>query len=203
MVRCKMASCTCPRRRRRRRNPRPLFPIYWMVLTSFKRGSEVRTLSPSVPTRTRRSSNYRRVFEREFFWTAMRNNPIVTTIIVALALAHRLPRRSRHRPLPVPRSRKRSNWHRDRHQMVPAEALIISLFRVLDGCDLDKPGHRPVAGGPRLRPAVHDLDLRGFVGGVPLEFEEAAPSAARRFGAFLRVTLPLVAPVSSRPGSSP
>ena len=40
--------------------------------------------------------------------------------------------------------------------------------------------------------------LRGFVGGVPLELEEAAlVDGASRFGAFMRVTLPLVARVSA------
>jgi N,N'-diacetylchitobiose transport system permease protein len=80
-------------------------------------------------------------------------------------------------------------------QMVPAEALIISLFQVLDGRELT---NRII--GLSLTYLIFVLPftiwtLRGFVGGVPLELEDAARvDGASRFGAFMRVTLPLVAP---------
>ena len=59
-------------------------------------------------------------------------------------------------------------------QMVPAEALIISLFKVLDGWDL-----RNTIIGLTLTYLAFVLPftiwtLRGFVAGVPRELEEAA-----------------------------
>ena len=80
-------------------------------------------------------------------------------------------------------------------QMIPAEALIISLFQVLDGWHLIN-----TMIGLSLTYLVFVLPftiwtLRGFVAGVPLELEEAAMvDGASRFGAFRRITLPLVAP---------
>ncbi len=80
-------------------------------------------------------------------------------------------------------------------QMVPAEALIISLFQVLDGRDLT---NRII--GLSLTYLIFVLPftiwtLRGFVSGVPLELEEAARvDGASRLGAFMRITLPLIAP---------
>ena len=64
-----------------------LFPVYWMVLTSFKRNSEVRTLTPQFVPEHPTLENYRRVFERDFFWTAMRNSALVTATVVVLALS--------------------------------------------------------------------------------------------------------------------
>ncbi len=80
-------------------------------------------------------------------------------------------------------------------QMIPAEALIISLFQVLDGRSLTN-----TIIGLSLTYLIFVLPftiwtLRGFVGGVPLELEEAARvDGASRLGAFMRVTLPLIAP---------
>jgi N,N'-diacetylchitobiose transport system permease protein len=171
-----------------------LFPVYWMVLTSFKRNNEVRSLTPSFLPRHPTLNNYRKVFERDFFWTAMRNSALVTATVVTLALAIAF-------LAAVALSRFRFRGRLAfiigviAIQMVPAEALIISLFQVLDDHDLT---NRII--GLSLTYLIFVLPftiwtLRGFVTGVPLELEEAARvDGASRFGAFMRVTLPLVAP---------
>jgi N,N'-diacetylchitobiose transport system permease protein len=171
-----------------------LFPVYWMVLTSFKRNSEVRTLTPQfLPTRPT-LNNYRRVFERDYFWTAMRNSALVTATVVVAALTIAF-----FAALAISRFRFRGRRAFVLAiigiQMVPAEALIISLFQVLDGRDLT---NRII--GLSLTYLIFVLPftiwtLRGFVSGVPLELEDAARvDGASRFGAFMRVTLPLIAP---------
>ena len=171
-----------------------LFPVYWMVLTSFKRNSEVRTLTPQfLPTRPT-LNNYRRVFERDYFWTAMRNSALVTATVVVAALTIAF-----FAALAISRFRFRGRAAFVLAivgiQMVPAEALIISLFQVLDGRDLT---NRII--GLSLTYLIFVLPftiwtLRGFVSGVPLELEDAARvDGASRFGAFMRVTLPLIAP---------
>ena len=171
-----------------------LFPVYWMVLTSFKRNSEVRTLTPQFVPKHPTLENYRRVFERDFFWTAMRNSALVTATVVVLALSIAF-----LAAVAISRFRFRGRIAFViivlAIQMIPAEALIISLFQVLDGRDLT---NRII--GLSLTYLIFVLPftiwtLRGFVGGVPLELEEAAlVDGASRFGAFMRVTLPLVAP---------
>ncbi|MFV0308798.1 MAG: carbohydrate ABC transporter permease [Desertimonas sp.] len=171
-----------------------LFPVYWMVLTSFRRVDDVRSSTPSfVPVRLT-LDNYRRVIERDHFWTAMRNSAMVTAIVVVLAMAVAF-------LAAIALARFRFRGRRSflvaviLIQMVPAEALIISLFQVLDARHLTN--HIL---GLALTYLVFVLPftiwtLRGFVHGVPVELEEAARvDGASRVGAFCRVTLPLVAP---------
>jgi N,N'-diacetylchitobiose transport system permease protein len=171
-----------------------LFPVYWMILTSFKRGVDIQSRTPSFLPNPGTFGNYRKVFEREFFWTALRNSLLVTgvTVVAALVIAFLAA---------VALSRFR---FRGRNaflvvvlivQMIPAEALVISLFRVLDGWQLIN-----TIIGLSLTYLVFVLPftiwtLRGFVDGVPFELEEAAMvDGASRFTAFRKITFPLVAP---------
>ena len=171
-----------------------LFPVYWMVLTSFRPG-ELQHADAVVPADQLTLDNYRRVFEREYFWTAMKNSAMVTGIVVGSGAERRVLRRRGAVPVPVPRPQGVPRSTIILIQMVPAEALVISLFQVLDGVELT---NRII--GLALTYLVFVLPftiwtLRGFVSGVPLELEEAARvDGASRFGAFMRVTLPLVAP---------
>jgi N,N'-diacetylchitobiose transport system permease protein len=171
-----------------------LFPVYWMVLTSFKRGSDIRTLTPQFIPRNPTLNNYRTVFDREYFWTAMANSALVTLIVVFCALAVAF-----FAAVALSRFKFRGRTAFIiaviAIQMIPAEALIISLFQVLDGRNLTN-----TIIGLSLTYLIFVLPftiwtLRGFVGGVPLELEEAARvDGASRMGAFMRVTLPLIAP---------
>jgi N,N'-diacetylchitobiose transport system permease protein len=171
-----------------------LFPVYWMVLTSFRRGVDVQSPNPSFVPIPGTLGNYRKVFERDFFWTAMKNSLIVTSITVAVALGIAF-------LAAVALARFRFRGRRGFLatilvvQMIPAEALIISLFRVLDGWQLIN-----TIIGLSLTYLVFVLPftiwtLRGFVAGVPVELEEAAMvDGATRFTAFRKITFPLVAP---------
>ena len=171
-----------------------LFPVYWMILTSFKRGVDIQARTPSFLPIPGTLGNYRKVFERDYFWTALRNSLMVTTITVIAALViaflaaaalSRFRFRGRAAFLAVILI----------VQMIPAEALVISLFRVLDGWQLIN-----TVIGLSLTYLVFVLPftiwtLRGFIDGVPFELEEAAMvDGASRFTAFRKVTFPLVAP---------
>jgi N,N'-diacetylchitobiose transport system permease protein len=171
-----------------------LFPVYWMVLTAFRPGSEIKSQTPSFLPLHTTLDNFRRVFERPYFWTSMKNSALVTGTVVVLALvvaflAAVALARFRFR------GRKAFLIIVIVVQMIPAEALIISLFRILDGRHLTNS-----IIGLSLTYLVFVLPftiwtLRGFVGGVPLELEEAARvDGASRMGAFWRITFPLIAP---------
>jgi len=171
-----------------------IFPVYWMVNTSFRRGVDIQSPNPSFIPVPGTLENYRKVFERDFFFTALKVSTLVTlsTVLAALVIGFLAA---------VAVSRYRFRGVKAflvmvlLIQMVPAEALIISLFRVLDGWQLT---NRII--GLTLTYLVFVLPftiwtLRGFVAGVPKELEEAAlVDGCRPLGAFLRVTLPLVAP---------
>ena len=57
-----------------------------MVLTSFRRGVDIQQPTPQFLPIPATLDNYRKVFERDFFWTAVRNSLIVTLLVVVLAL---------------------------------------------------------------------------------------------------------------------
>jgi N,N'-diacetylchitobiose transport system permease protein len=170
------------------------FPVYWMVLTSFRRSVDIQSTDPSLLPIPGTLDNYRSVFERDFFFTALRNSLIVTMITVALALVIAF-----LAAVAISRYRFRGRTAFIIAvlvlQMVPAEALIISLFKVLDGWRLIN-----TIVGLTLTYLVFVLPftiwtLRGFVGNVPRELEEAAMvDGASRLTAFRRITLPLIAP---------
>ena len=65
-----------PRSRSRRRNVVPnllgllvfliaAFPVYWMVLTSFRRGVDIQKATPQFVPSPGTLANYRKVFERD------------------------------------------------------------------------------------------------------------------------------------------
>ena len=171
-----------------------LFPVYWMVLTSLRRGVDIQSPDPSFVPFPGTLANYRRVFEREYFWTAVKNSAIVTglTVMCALLIAFLA-------AVALARFRFRGRTAMLATvlivQMIPAEALVISLFRVLDGWQLIN-----TVIGLSLTYLVFVLPftiwtLRGFVAGVPVELEEAARvDGASRMTAFRKITFPLVAP---------
>jgi N,N'-diacetylchitobiose transport system permease protein len=169
------------------------FPVYWMISTSFRRTLDIRTdvrLLPFDGT----LDNYRRVFETEHFWSSFVNSLQVTALTIVLALVSAF-----LAALAIARFRFRGRIAFLVTilvvQMVPAEALMISLVKVLDGWDL-----RNSIIGLTIAYVAFVLPftvwtLRGFVDGVPRELEDAAMvDGASRLRAFFTVTLPLIAP---------
>jgi N,N'-diacetylchitobiose transport system permease protein len=171
-----------------------VFPVYWMVVTSFRPLLDIQSVNPTPVPIPGTLDNYRSVFNREFFLDAVRNSVLVTILTVLLALIVAF-------FAAVAIARFRFIGRRAfiitvlLVQMVPAEALIISLFKVLDGWQLTN-----TIIGLTLTYLVFVLPftiwtLRGFVGGIPIDLEEAAMTdGASRLRAFLTVTLPLIAP---------
>ena len=140
-----------------------------MVLTSFRRGVDIKSTSPSFLPFPGTLNNYRKVFDRDFFWTATCNSLIVTAITVSVAVFIAL-------AVAIARFRFRGRVALLVTvlvvQLVPAEALIVSMFRVLDGWHLIN-----TVIGLSLTYLVFVLPftiwtLRGFVDGVPYELRK-------------------------------
>ncbi|HEX2363232.1 MAG TPA: carbohydrate ABC transporter permease [Jiangellaceae bacterium] len=171
-----------------------VFPVYWMVNSAFLPGNRIRNPEPTFVPVPGTLDNFRRVFENGGFLSALRTSLAVTvlTVVVTLAVAFLA-------ALAVSRFRFRSRQAFIVTillvQMIPAEGLFISQFKMLDGWNL----LNSVAGlGLLYIAAVVPFTvwlLRGFVDGVPIELEEAAMvDGCSRTQAFLRVTFPLLAP---------
>jgi N,N'-diacetylchitobiose transport system permease protein len=171
-----------------------VFPVYWMVTTAFKPGNDVLSYSPHwVPTNPT-LNNFRDAIGRPFFWDNVKNSLVVVAAVVAASLVLAF--------LAALALAKFRFYGRRGFvviifavQMVPLAALIIPLYIMLS--------------------RVHQVDtltgvivtyvafvlpfcvwtLRGFIAGIPKELEEAAMvDGSTRFGAFVRIMLPLVAP---------
>lgn len=170
------------------------FPVYWMVNSSFLPGNKIRNPEPTFVPFGGTLANFRRVFDSGRFLDSLRVSLTVTAVTVAAALLFAF-----LAALAVSRFRFRSRRAFILTilfvQMIPAEGLFISQFKMLDGWNL----LNSVVGLSLLyvvaiMPFTIWL-LRGFVNGVPVELEEAAMvDGCSRTGAFFRVTLPLLAP---------
>jgi N,N'-diacetylchitobiose transport system permease protein len=170
------------------------FPVYWMVNTSFLPRNEIRSPDPTFTPLGGTLSNYRRVLDGSAFGDAMLVSLAVTllTVVVSLVfgfLAALAVSRFRFR------GRKSFIVTLLLVQMIPVEALFISQYKMLEGFDLLN-----TVAGLTLVYVASVLPftiwvLRGFVAGVPWELEEAAMiDGCSRFGAFRRITFPLLAP---------
>jgi len=170
-----------------------LFPVYWMVNTSLLPGSAVRSSTPHWWPDQFTLDNYRDAMN-EGLPAALGTSLAVTGVTLAAALVLAF-------LASVAVSRYRFRSRRTFIvlilviQMVPAEALIVSMFRVLDGWHL----LNSILGLGLVYIALvlpfTIWTLRGFVGGIPVELEEAAMiDGCSKTGAFWRVTFPLLAP---------
>ncbi|MFB2596840.1 carbohydrate ABC transporter permease [Herbiconiux sp. P17] len=174
-----------------------VFPVYWMVNTSLQPNNEIRGSVPNFVPQHLTTANYETVIfdpGRAPFLPALGNSLMVTlsTVVIALVFAFLASLAvSRYRF----KSRKTFIFAILIIQMIPAEAMIVSTYRVLDGWGL----LNTIAGLTLVYVATvlpfTIWTLRGFVNGVPVELEESAMiDGCSRTGAFWRITFPLLAP---------
>jgi N,N'-diacetylchitobiose transport system permease protein len=171
-----------------------LFPVYWMVNTSLLPASAVRSTTPHWWPDEFTLSNYQEALTDDSLLNALFNSVAVTTITLVVALAFAF-----LGAIAVSRYRFRTRTSLIIAilviQMIPAEAMIVSVFRVLDGWYL----LNTIIGLSFVYIAIvlpfTIWTLRGFVNGVPADLEEAAMiDGCSRSGAFWRITFPLLAP---------
>lgn len=170
-----------------------VFPVYWMLNSSLLPQRDVRSREPSFLPVDGSLDSYRRVFETDFV-NSLRLSATVTVLTVVLTLAAAF-----LAALAV--TRFRFGGRRGFIlavlivQMVPVEALFISQFKMLEGWQLlnTVTGLTLLYVGGVIPFTI--WMLRGFVNGVPIELEEAAMiDGCSRLKAFVKVTLPLLAP---------
>lgn len=194
-----------PGRRRRRRgiagNAAALliaaifaFPVYWMVSSAFMKTEDLRGVDPVFFPVDGTLGQFRKVFANPNFVTAITTSAMVTVLTVLFAVFFAF-----LAALAVTRFRFRGRAGFILTilvvQMIPAEALFISQYKMLDGWSLTN----SVAGLTLLYVAAvvpfTIWMLRGFVAGVPRELEEAAMvDGCSRTRAFFTVVFPLLAP---------
>ncbi len=174
-----------------------VFPVYWMVNSSFLPNNAIRGPVPHFWPDEFTWRNYEVVLGeggRAPFLPALGTSITVTLLTVMIALLFAF-----LAALAVTRFRFRGRKSFILAilviQMIPAEAMIVSTFRVLDGWQL----LNTVAGLTLVYVATvlpfTIWTLRGFVNGVPIDLEEAAMiDGCTRTQAFWKITFPLLAP---------
>jgi N,N'-diacetylchitobiose transport system permease protein len=171
-----------------------LFPVYWMVSSSFIARSEITGPDPNWAPVSGTLDNYRRLFAGGQAAEALRMSLLVTLLTVAAALVIAF-------LAAVALSRFRFRGRKSFVvallviQMIPAEGLFISQHKMLEAANL----LNTVVGLGLIYVATvlpfTIWTLRGFVAGVPVDLEEAAMvDGCSRVGAFFRITFPLLAP---------
>ena len=171
-----------------------IFPVYWMVATAFKPGSDIFANTPVwFPTHPT-LSNFSDAIHRPHFWSSVKNSVIIVGCVVSFSLVLAF--------LAALALAKFRFYGRKPFivliigvQMVPLNALIIPIYLVLSKAhQVDKLSGVIVTYLTFVLPFCI-WTLRGFMIGVPRELEEAAMvDGSTRFGAFVRILLPLVAP---------
>jgi N,N'-diacetylchitobiose transport system permease protein len=202
-----------PRRRRRRRFSRRRFagrvainaaglftfvvmsfPVYWMIATAFKEGQNILADTPQFFPKPGTLANFSDAIHRPYFWDDVKNSLIVVSAVVGFSLVLAF--------LAALALAKFRFYGRGAFivlilgvQMVPLNALIIPLYIQLSGAGLVNKLSGVIITYMTFVLPFTVWTLRGFMLGIPKELEEAAMvDGSTRFGAFVRILLPLVAP---------
>ena len=171
-----------------------VFPVYWMIATAFKHGQKILSYTPQWFPTNPTLSNFRDAVHQPFFWNAVKNSLIVVSAVVALSVV-----------LAFLASLALAKFHFYGRkafivlilgvQMVPLAALIIPLYILMSRLGQIDKLTGVIAMYLTFVLPFTVWTMRGFLLGIPKELEEAAMvDGATRFGAFMRVLLPLVGP---------
>jgi multiple sugar transport system permease protein len=170
-----------------------LFPVLWMVLTSFKPSDEIARRVPIFvfePT----LDHYRVLLDTYHFSRFFVTSLIVSSLTTIFALTVACPAAYALGCIDFPRSKDIAMWILSQ-RMLPPVAVIIPFFILFRRLDLiDTPIGLVVVNMVQALPFAVWL-LRGFFVEVPLEIREAALLDHLGHGQILsRVVVPLAAP---------
>jgi N,N'-diacetylchitobiose transport system permease protein len=170
------------------------FPVFWMVSTALKTGNDINSYVPKwIPTDPT-LANFSDAIHTPFFWTSVKNSLVVVGVTVAFSLVLAF-------LAAVALAKFRFSGRKlfillmIVIQMLPANALIIPLYVVLARYHQTGKLTGVIITYLTFVLPFSIWTLRGFILGIPRDLEEAAMvDGNTRFGAFMRILLPLVAP---------
>jgi len=171
-----------------------MFPIYWMVSTALKPGTEILSLTPYWVPNPITLDNFKTAIAVPFFWNDVVNSLVVVLTVVAISIVlaflaavavARFGFRGRTAFIVMVIA----------VQMVPLNALVIPIYLLLDSVGQVDSLLGVIAYYMAVVLPFMIWTLRGFVHNIPVDLEEAAMvDGASRVGAFMRIVFPLVAP---------
>ncbi|MBG6055757.1 N,N'-diacetylchitobiose transport system permease protein [Salinibacterium sp. CAN_S4] len=171
-----------------------VFPVYWMVSSSFIPTAILQSFIPTFFPVDGTVSNYAGAIADGAFFSALGMSVAITLTVVLFCIVFAF-------LAAVAISRFRFRGRRSFVlavlivQMLPAEGLFIAQYKMVASVQLlDSVIGVSVIYIAAVVPFTIWM-LRGFVAGVPVDLEEAAMvDGLSRFGAFMRITFPLLAP---------
>ncbi|MBP1972408.1 carbohydrate ABC transporter permease [Cohnella thailandensis] len=171
-----------------------LFPLYWMLLTSFKDNSVLFKLPPEWWPSNPVTSHYEKLFADKVFLTYYRNSLLVsfcTTAVTLLASTFAGYGFSRFQF----RFKSLAMMSILSTQMLPVVSLLIALYTMYNNYGLlNNRGGLVIALTTSCLPFSIWM-IKVFFDGIPIDLEESAKiDGASRFGILLRIVLPLTKP---------
>jgi len=170
-----------------------VFPVYWMINTSLMREVELFCYPPKfLPSFD--IKGYLKVFEAGNIFIWIKNSALVSistvllTVVCATLAAYSLSR-FRFWTTPLFMLLIIST------QIIPPALIIVPLYTIFASLRLSNTFRGLIIADVGIVLAFVTWILKGFFDEIPKELEEAALlDGCSRFGAFLRVTLPLASP---------
>ena len=171
------------------------FPIVFMVMSSFKRPSEIWAYPPRLWGSIMTMTNYEQILQfSPNYYRALWNSVQVTvigvilTILVSIAAAFVF-------------SRIRTGWLKLPGlliiviRMFPPIVVIIPLFPLMSALGLLDTITPLVLAGTAFSVSIATMLLKAFIDDIPAELEQSAMiDGCNQFQAFILITLPLIAP---------
>ncbi|WP_047985175.1 carbohydrate ABC transporter permease [Ornithinibacillus californiensis] len=169
-----------------------LFPLYWLITSSFKNSADVVKMPPDWFPTTFNINNYIDVFSNQpaLKWAM---NSVVVSLVATIALIivsslaayafSKLQFRGKNIIFIIFIS----------SLMVPKEVLIVPLYRIVDNLGMVNTLHGMI--WPNVATAFGVFLLKGFFDSIPDSLRESARmDGASEFKTFIKIMLPLVKP---------
>ena len=169
------------------------FPFYWMLITTFKRTSDLltRANNPFIFNEPPTLENIRILFDDTLYLRWLLNTGIVAVVVVAITLVLAL-------PAGYALARLTGRWGEQLGigifltYLVPPTLLFIPLSRVISDLGLQDSLWSLVLVYPSFTVPFCTWLLMGFFKAIPKDLEEAAMiDGHSRLGAFVKVVIPI------------
>ncbi len=173
-----------------------LFPIYWMVITSFKGRLELTTYPPTLFPKNIILDNYRDAFSDSDIPRYMLNSVIVVGVSTLISLFFgTLAGYSLARFALTPTFKRQISFWILSTRMIPPIVTIIPIFLIYRNLQLLNTYAGMIIVYVGFTLPFTTWMMRAFVREVPVDLEEAAMvDGDTRLTALLRIVLPLTAP---------
>ena len=173
-----------------------LFPFYWMVITAFKRDSDLYNLTTAPfwfkepPT----LAHLKLLLEGTLFLTWLQNSLIIGILVVLITLALALPAAYALARMRFAGSQVMSTGMFLSY-LIPPTLLFLPLSQLVRGLDFTDSIWALIVVYPSFTLPFCTWLLMGFVRTVPREIEESAQiDGCTRFQAFRMIILPVIVP---------